>query len=401
MALHDDIKGLVDKQGQNILQSMTLANILADTSADYNDNLAVKSIFKAMLNDGYGATMLGLEKENKQTRLFKANGLAKEFAKKHGYKEDVVVYLASCLQYSLGWINSVVSINLDETTTADSGNSPVDSGIPIDLRKTLESMKLDYVNSLSAYYTYPEKKFFYIRQGYFSAEGASKLLLIEQKIDIVAKTLGLDMTEWCRAQKEQFEKDNRVPESKIKRQFYTKIVAPACATVIGLFFAWCGVETSNLKDDFFNSAQIASTAYEEGDIDNALSGYLEAKGIASQAFGSSDLVKQADSKIEEILKTREDELVKEGKYDEAINWLKGLSKTNGIDTETTNLLTNRVAALEANKTKEIEDGLPKLIDAISQNGGKLMDEGKEQLKRLLVIEPDNYWLKIIASRELK
>ena len=110
---------------------------------------------------------------------------------------------------------------------------------------------------------------------------------------------------------------------------------------------------------------------------------------------------KANDKLEQIISANETDLVKAGKFDEATNWLNSLSKQYGSDQKVASLLNHHQESLDARKMAELNEGLPNLINDISRNAGKLSAEGKETLRRLLVMDPENYWLKIISAKELK
>lgn len=403
MTLHTDIQSIIEKLSNDVLRSTILANILADTSDEFKDNPAIKNVLKEMLTDGIGSSILALDHESESTRAFKCQAIVSDFIKKRGYNADVVKYLTDCILYALGWISTVVPLDSDVEYNHEKGAdvSHDNSTPPIDLQKTLESMKLDYVNSLGSYYTYPAKKFFYTKPGYFSADAASKLLLIEQKIDIVAQALGIDMKSWCLTQKELFEKNNQVSSSAIKKQILTRLVAPIIALLITAGGVGFKVKKDSVEENFYATMQIVESAFSASNYDEAFAQCIAAKEISELSFGSSELTTKANDKLEQIISANETDLVKAGKFDEATNWLNSLSKQYGSDQKVASLLNHHQESLDARKMAELNEGLPNLINDISRNAGKLSAEGKETLRRLLVMDPENYWLKIISAKELK
>lgn len=101
-----------------------------------------------MLRDGIGRTLLSLENETIQNRNAKVQKFAKDFSVNHGFKDDVVTYLFSCFEFSLGWINEIDYIPFEEARPINKISSA--RSITSDLRKNLEYLKIDYISSLGA-----------------------------------------------------------------------------------------------------------------------------------------------------------------------------------------------------------------------------------------------------------
>ena len=192
--LHTGIKAVIDSNGNEVLNTMLLSNILADYGA-FEDYPTTKVVLRDILAKGYGKKICDGIKYNASTKNVIEN-IKKEFKKKTNYKKDIVDYVFDSIAFALG-----VSENVSEPFS--SGFDPYASesdGILDRLQDMLAELKRDYTESLNKLLVKPND-LVWDAPAYYTADAENKLYLIEGKILIITKQLGLYYDGWCKKQK--------------------------------------------------------------------------------------------------------------------------------------------------------------------------------------------------------
>lgn len=200
MKLHLAIKKVTNELGVSIFTSNVFANVLADYGA-YQDIPAIKQIIKDFIAQGYGENIVNLAKIKENNCTTKLNSIKSKFIKQNGYKDELVNYLFDCISYAIGISTnepSPIEAEVNSASTNKPGTNPVK-----DFNKELINLQADYVNKLAKLYESPDANSSALH-GLYSAESLTELWLIEQKIIIVYKALGVNDNSWCEQQKNKF-----------------------------------------------------------------------------------------------------------------------------------------------------------------------------------------------------
>lgn len=200
MKLHLAIKKVTNELGVSIFTSNVFANVLADYGA-YQEIPAIKQIIKDFIAQGYGENIVNLAKIKDNNCTTKLNSIKSKFIKQNGYKDELVNYLFDCISYAIGISTNEpfpIEAEVNSESTNKSGINPVK-----DFNKELLNLQADYVNKLAKLYESPDANSSALH-GLYSAESLTELWLIEQKIIIVYKALGVNDDSWCEQQKNKF-----------------------------------------------------------------------------------------------------------------------------------------------------------------------------------------------------
>ena len=396
MALQDDIKKAIEDHGVDIMKTVALPNILADISEEYNGNSALKNIFKDFFNEGNGQKVLDLQAADKEERELKLKQIGDSFAKKNGYAFSIVNYIISCISYAMGWSDFIT-----ESTPQPANDLPDKiSGSPINLQNALTELKLEYTNQISALYTKPAYKLFYIQPGYFSAEALSTLRLTENKIKIVSQALGFNQDDWCQQQLQSFIIANKIKTYANRNRIITRIVIPCAIILVVGFGIWSSIVSDNNVDAYNAEYQKVEQLVSAQDYDKAITSIGELNQKYSSSYGVTSAIIESNAKAKELMDAYVSQSVAVGHYDDAISWLQSKQPQFANDATVSDYISEKAASLTQEKQTLIETGLPDLLSNIQSNNGHLNDEGKSLLRKLLNIDPDNYWIKFIASKEL-
>lgn len=396
MAFQDDIKTAIVTHGNDIMSSVALPNILADTSEEYNNNPALKNIFKDFFQAGNGKKVLELQTADQAQRELKLKQIGDSFAKKNGYAYSIVNYIVSCISFAMGWTDSV-----SEPTPQPTSDLPDKiSGNPINLQRALTELKLEYTNQLSELYTKPVYKLFYIQPGFFSAEALSKLRLTENKIKIVDQALGLNQGDWCQQQLQAFLDANEIKKGANKKRILTRLGIPSAIAVMAGLGTWGGIVSGNNIDAYNSEYQQIEQFVSAQEYDKAISGIADLNQKYSDSFGTSTAIDEASAKVPELIDAQVSQIIADGHYDDAITWLQSKQQQFSSNATLSATIADKITSLTQEKSTLVETETPNLLSNIKANNGHLNEEGKALLRKLLNVDPENYWLKFIASKEL-
>lgn len=396
MAFQDDIKKALEYYGYDTMEGATLPNILADTSEEYNNNPALKNIFKDFFHEGNGKKVLELQSVDQAQRGLKLKQIGDSFAKKNGYAFSIVNYIISCISFAMGWSDSVSEPSPQPTT----GVPDRISTDPINLQRALTELKLEYTNQLSSLYTKPVYKLFYIQPGYFSAEALSTLRLTENKIKIVSQALGLNQDDWCQQQLQAYIDANEIKKGANKKRILTRLGIPSAIAIIAGLGTWGGIVSGNNIDAYNAEYQRIEQFVSAQDYDKAISGIADLNQKYSSSFGVSSAIDQSNARVPELIDAHISQIIADGHYDDAISWLQTKQQQFASDATLSANIADKITNLTQEKSTIIESEMTNLLSNIKANNGHLDDNGKTLLRKLLNVNPDDYWLKFIASKEL-
>lgn len=196
MKLEEALKQLISQFGENIVQEVRLANLLADFNA-YGEYPAMKQIFKDCLKAGYGEKILETYRKDPQNAVEKSLDYVKEFAKVSKYKEDLISYGFDCILFGLGClsnINEPLSKGLDPYSKAD-------ENILDNLLELLSTYQKKYLDLLDRLITLP-KNILCDAPGFYSTEALNKLYAVEAKIYALQQQLNKTDFNWCKNKKD-------------------------------------------------------------------------------------------------------------------------------------------------------------------------------------------------------
>lgn len=398
--LHLAIRDVLVTYGLELIRTPKLSNYLADYSA-FKEVPASQQVLNTILASGYGDKLYVIKKNNLewQSRLLK---FTDEVSNQHGYRGDLVQYVFQCLAYGLNWVNKVNDYNI--VIQSPEYFSPKQKQESYDVRKQLHSLKAEYLTMLAQLITVPKGRFIR-KSGYYTANAESQLALAEERISIASHAIGEDNSKWCKEEKEKVLLQYRVGRASITSQFALII---GLFLIAGSFFAW------NIGSYLYSLDSIKD--YDEKmEIGNGFSSnqqYLKAYEAFRQAaeydapFKTTSHVENAKDKMTEMasaLVKQEIELSRDMTLKgDLVGALKLLKKENSYrvraNQESIEALSSEIAQIESKLVSSISTGKNTLLLNLSANHGTLNKEGKDLLKRLLEMNPDDYWLNFINQK---
>lgn len=189
--LHTGIQKITKSNGIDIIRTVRLANILADYSA-YDEYPATKEVLKDILTKGYGQKISDEYNKSGNGALNEIEKLKQEYQKSTTFKKDVVSYVFDSICYGLG-LKSLVKEPMSNGFDAYANTS---DNILDKLPEMLAELKTEYQDSLNKLITKP-KDIIWDAPAYFSAQADNQLYLIEGKIQVINKQLGINDNNWC------------------------------------------------------------------------------------------------------------------------------------------------------------------------------------------------------------
>jgi len=259
--------------------------------------------------------------------------------------------------------------------------------------KALITLKTDYQTQLHALIIIPVRLWIK-RSGYYNEAGLKTLSAIEEDIKLSYYNLNMNYDNWCETERDKVLAQYKVSGSSIA----AKIGIPAA-----IFMGVTGTGTSYLTsmgdiEQFEQNISLGEQSIEAGDYIKALTFFHDAKSEYNASFRSRHYEEIADKHISEGLDKLVEkslDLINQGHLLEANKLLKSVPEET-ILTEDMSRLTNAREVL----SKEVNNGIDNLIQNISQNKGHLDDKAKQQLEELLSLNPTDYWLNFLKTKEL-
>lgn len=407
MKLQDAIKQLVSQLGESAVSEVRLANFLADMNA-YEEYPAMKRVLREMLKNGFGKKLFEAFKADRASAQKVGALLAEQMTKDYNYKPDLVAYGFGCLLYGLGCADNVK----EPLTKSFDPFSKGDEDLLDDLPEMLSALQAEYVEMLDTLPTIPAD---ILRDApaYYSAAALGKLYAVEAKIAAVQQALGDADTGWCRNRRaektelfkkqkadavEQHRKARAAAARKAFRQkAYVVISAAALVFVVclGINYFKSTKAINQFEQTIVHGEQSASA----GNYGKALRLFVDAKknydgslrpehyaSVANKHIASAVAAATAKSKA----------LAKRGELRAATALLASLPQDVLANNKA---VARKVGEAKAAIGRAAKEGFDSLVANISQNGGHLDERGRKQLRELLAVDPDDYWLNFIKQRE--
>lgn len=266
------------------------------------------------------------------------------------------------------------------------------------VEKDLLNLQRKYNSILGTSIIIP-KKFGFTRSGYYDEATLKELSLIESDINIAYDNQGKQYDDWCEKELAKALAKYEVDSSNIVKQFALKIGIPAA-----IFIGIAGTSTSYLTSAsdislFEQTIRQGEQSASSGNYGKALQLFDNAKNNYQGPFRSGhyeDIANEHITSSIDAAATSINTLIGQGKLIKASSILSSLPMKVVAENENN---VGKINEAKVNLTKAIDEGLNNLISNISQNNGHLDTKGKEQLKELLSINPNDYWLNFIKNKE--
>lgn len=406
--LHIIAKDIVTQKGDIIITKVQFLNLLADLGA-YKTLPATKIILNALFKADFGLFLYELKQNTTDNSFFdKCYQHRKEFLSDGKYREDLTEYVYSSLLYAIGLIDDVDEPSVKNPFSANasqnqSKKSSVDPKKPaLNLSAMLEELKKEYLLTLDEI-VLPQGKIIKA-SGYFSAETLNKQYILENKIIILSKRLGKDV-DWCKNEKNKVLSKHIQSKSSQRTKLGCLISIPIF--LLALFTSWTYqyISSASERAEFEHNMSLAFEAKNKGEFIEALNLYNKA-GIdydASWRNGDykSEALKEAQIVSSEIYKDYKhsiDSAYNAKDYITTLFLMKSIPaelKLAGDDWNHYSLITSKTENL---LETTVNESLDAMLKTISQKG-TITSEQKEIIKKLIIIEPDNYWIKFIKNKE--
>lgn len=265
-------------------------------------------------------------------------------------------------------------------------------------KEKLGNYQQQYLRLLNSSIIIPQK-FGITRSGYYDEATLKELSLIESNIKIAYGNQGKQYDDWCEKEQAKSLAKYKVDSSNIAKQFALKIGIPAAAFIVivgtGTSYLTSANDINQFEQTIIQGEQSASS----GNYGKALLLFDNAKNNYHGSFRSGhyeDIANEHITSSTDAAATSINTLVGERKLLKASSILSSLPIKVVAEDENN---AGKINEAKANLTKAIDEGLNELISNISQNKGHLNTKGKEQLKELLSIKPNDYWLNFIKNKE--
>lgn len=237
------------------------------------------------------------------------------------------------------------------------------------------------------------------KSAYISSDKLFDLEKAEKEIVDLYKEAGITYDSWCKMYNDFILAPFLVSTAKKFRQIALKIIIPIIIVCSGGYF---GITYYFSQDDlkiYKSEIENADQFVSEQLYGKAIAEYRKAGEKYNAPFITSYYKSEALDKSNEcfnLMKIEINSLLQNKKYAEIIGILDSLPDDY--------ISSNQENKEWAEKTKidvknSVNQEVDSFADKISQNNGKLSQEDKNYLKKLLSISPDNYWLKLIWNRE--
>lgn len=260
----------------------------------------------------------------------------------------------------------------------------------------LHNLKQDYVDRLENDALDKRSGGILSKSAVYKDEVLEELKPLEIRIKELYSEIERKYDNFCEKKRDEIFSKYQVSPQKRRKQVLQRIILPLI--ILSLPFSW-GVQYIMFKDDIakFNQQMEKAESLVGQDYSSALLAYDE----AADGYNHGFLGKKgdADKAIEELVKAicyEANDLVDQNKLVAAKAKLNEIPSSVLTDREDAKRM---VSTANEKIAKTITDIREKLISNISKNGGKLDVEGKKLLDEALLVSPDDYWLKIIKSKE--
>ena len=406
--LHIIAKDVVTQKGDIIITKNQFLNLLADLGA-YKELPATKIILNALFKADFGMFLYELKQNATDKSFFeKCYKHRKEFLSDGKFREDLTEYVYSSLLYAIGLIDDVDEPSVKNPFSANaSQNQPKKKGIDskktaLNLKAMLEELKKEYLHTFDEI-VLPQGKIIKA-PGYFTSETLNKQYILENKIIILSQRLGED-ADWCKKQKNKILSKHIQSKSSQRVKLGCLVSIPIFILVLLTSWTYNYIESASERTEFEQNMSLALEAKNSGDFMKALNLYNKAEIDYEASWRScyykNEALKEAQlvsSEIYKDYKHKVDSAFNAKDYISTLFIIKSLPnelKLAGDDWNHYNSITSKTDTLLETTIKESLDAM---LVSISQKGTITLEQ-KEKIKKLIVIKPDNYWIKFIKDKE--
>lgn len=264
--------------------------------------------------------------------------------------------------------------------------------------KTLVDLKKSYNDILSSSIIIP-KSFFIKRSGYYDKNTLSKLSKIEESIKRAYYNMNKQYDNWCLKVRNNCLDRYKVATNSIVQQVIWKIGIPTAilfiVTISGISYTSSSESIATFEQTIASGEQYVT----KGDYSTAFKIFYDAKNSYNASFIPSYYKGIADKHITENINRLTEEC-----YD-LLSQKKYASVKSLINSVPDNLLSenktgsDNIERIQFELNKAIENAVDHMILNISKNNGHLDESSKEELKELLIVNSDDYWLNFIQKKE--
>ena len=407
-SLHIIAKDIVTQKGDIIITKNQFLNLLADLGA-YKELPATKIILNALFKANFGMFLYELKRNaTDNSFLDRCNEHRKEFLSDGKYREDITEYVYSSLLYAIGLIEDIEEPNVKNPFSADASQnqskkkSAGHKKTALNLKLMLEELKKEYLLTLDDIIL-PTGKIIKA-SGYFSSETLNKQYILENKIVILSQRLDEDL-EWCKKQKNKVLAKHQQSKSSQRTKLGCFVSIPVFIIALLTSWTYLYITSADERDEFEQNMSLALEAQNKGEFMKALNLYNKAGVDYEASWKNGDYKDEAlkgaqlvSSEIYKTYKNSIDSAFAAKDYITTLFLMKSIPaelKLAGDDWNHYSLITSKTENL---LETTVNESLDEMLKTISQRG-TITSEQKEIIKKLIIIEPDNYWIKFIKNKE--
>lgn len=265
--------------------------------------------------------------------------------------------------------------------------------------KELSRLQKDYLSKLKTALVIPAGKSYISKSAYYDTDALNDISSLEEDIRRMYQELERPYDNWCENEKRTLLAQHSVSPQKRRTQILSRIVAPSVIALAGLWAGGSYVSSKGDIDKFNESMAKANEQVEQGNYTSAFMTMQGAKDGYDGSFFPGSYESEADEAIEQTVEkvcAEAENLISANKYSAAKAMIANIPEK--VLSEDVNLK-ERVQKVVGKLETAVGSTKEKLIENISQNSGKLDEQGKQLLEEALLVSPDDYWLKFIKSKE--
>lgn len=211
MELYKAITDITTRFGTVSIATRQFVNLLDDVGAFRNEPAATKKIMKDLLASGLGELLYQLSENKTQNWQNSVRKCVGDYIVKSGYQDTIVNNISTQLLYGLGLI--------DELPKAEE-TKPLEAKPQIrikDPKELMYALKQEYITALSELLTITTDEFGH-KYGYYTTEANTKLYVLDGKIRLLARELGIDdIGTWLSEERQKIESQNRPTNEQIQQ----------------------------------------------------------------------------------------------------------------------------------------------------------------------------------------
>lgn len=402
---HIIVKEIVLQHGDGIIEKPQFPNLLADLGA-YKELPALKQIVNAIFKSGFGAYLYNLIQNKENNILEKCYEHRIEFISEGKFREDLIEYIYSSLLFALDLIDNIEEPRVKNPFSAEANQNQRKKKrrkVALNLKKMLEELKKEYLDTFNEIII-PKGKIVKA-SGYFTSETINKQYILENKILIVSKRLGEDLN-WCITQKEDFLKKYQQSKSTQRSKIGCIVLIVLIIISVITTNTYNYISSSEQRTAFETTMLAAEQARGNGELLEAISLYKKAETEYNADWKTNDYKTMARKYAEETsstvykeYKNKIDSALVNNQIIDASYIIRTLPQTLVLTGEDWEHYKTTIKNIDASIDKELKTEIDNLINSISKNK-KLTESEKERLEILIIVAPNNYWLKFIKRKEL-